>query len=229
MGNIPRDVQEMAHCGSHGHQASNSQRDLLRLPALQQLQAPDPYYVTAWVIQNPGTRPVLSQKEIAVFLPHDWGSCLSRHGLLDQALGGLKGVADFWQHVHPDDPKLFGMDPTFHQHRDLFMFFAIHADKGPHSKQDSLHTITFYSLIAQANRLGIEEGCFLLTAIPNSCLVTEKKCHELSLAKVEPTMETVGRVLAWSFQAWFEGKHPRCDAFGNCLEGDRLQLAGQHI
>lgn len=110
---VPADVQALAGCGSHGHQPSNSQRDLLRLPALQNLQSPEPFHVTAWVILNPGTRPVLSQEEIAVFLPHDWGSCLSRHGLLDQTVGSLKDAAGFWQEVLPDDPKLFGMDPIF--------------------------------------------------------------------------------------------------------------------
>ena len=226
---VPADVQALAGCGSHGHQPSNSQRDLLRLPALQNLQSPEPFHVTAWVILNPGTRPVLSQEEIAVFLPHDWGSCLSRHGLLDQTVGSLKDAAGFWQEVLPDDPKLFGMDPIFFQHRDFFMPFAVHADKGPHSKQDSLHTITFYSLIAQARKLGIEESSFLLTAVPNSCLVTEKKCKDLNLTHVEPTMVTLGKVFSWSFQAWFEGKHPSCDPWGNGLEGQRLELAGKPI
>ena len=227
-GAVPQDLNALASCGSYGHQPSNTQRDLLRLEALQNLKAPDPYYVSAWVIQNPGTRPVLVKEDIAIFLPHEWGHALSQHGLLDCTVGEMADIKEFWKQVSNEDPKLY-KNPVLKENRENYMPFVLHADKGPHAKQDSLHTISMYSLIAQARRLGVDESSFMLCAIPNSCLVTTKKCKDLSLANVEPTMDTIGKVLAWSFKAWFAGLHPFTDAFGHPLLQDRLAKAGQRI
>ena len=94
-GAVPQDLNALASCGSYGHQPSNTQRDLLRLEALQNLKAPDPYYVSAWVIQNPGTRPVLVKEDIAIFLPHEWGHALSQHGLLDCTVGEMADIKEF--------------------------------------------------------------------------------------------------------------------------------------
>ena len=226
---VPKDIQLLSSCGSAGHHPANSQRDLLRLPALQQLKAPEPYNVKCWIIQNPGTRPVLAEEEVSIFCPHDWAYSLSCNGLLSETMGDLDDMETFWKKVPAADPKFFSSHGDFLKDKAQFMPLAVHADKGPHSKHDSLHCITMYSLIAHKKHLGLEHSSFLLCAIPNSCLVTPKKCKELNLATVEATMDTIGKVLAWSFNSWFHGKHPKVDAFGCKLTDDRTQLVGKSI
>jgi len=75
----------------------------------------------------------------------------------------------------------------------------------------------------------LNESSFLLAAIPNSCCVTANKLKEMSLPAVETTMDTVGKVLSWSFNAWFDGTHPSKNAWGQPLDEKRASLAGKRI
>ena len=135
----------------------------------------------------------------------------------------------FWKGVNKEDPKLH-RTPILMQQKEVFMPLVVHADKGPHSKVDSLHTITMYSLAAQDKRLGLEESSFLLCSIPNSALLSKSKIVELGLKDVEPTMDTVGKALAWSFNCLFNGKHPRADQNGvTFLSSDRQSVASKSI
>ena len=84
--------------------------------------------------------------------------------------------------------------------KDKFNPLLLHADKGPHTKHDSIHTIHMYSLSALEQQLGIDISSLLLCAIPAQCLVTEAKCKELGIkltSEKEETMETVGREQDW--------------------------------
>ena len=227
---VPADVAAIASCGSHGHNAANAQRDMLRLPFFQNLKAPDPFYFKANVFLKSGAQTVVSEEEIAVFLPHEWGHSLYENKLLDQTFGEVDDFKHFWEQVSPEDPKLYG-NPILQKGRckNLYIPVALHADKGPHAKQDSLHCISFYSLIAQDKRLGMNESSFLLAAIPNSCCVTAGKLKEKCLPGVEATMDTVGKVLSWSFNSWFDGIHPSRDPWGQPLDEKRASLAGKRI
>lgn len=227
---VPADVAALASCGSHGHNAANSQRDMLRLPFLQNLKAPDPYYVEANVFLKSGAQTVVSKEEIAIFLPHEWGHALCENKLLDQTFGEVADFKNFWTKVSPEDPKLYA-NPILEELKNghIYIPVCLHADKGPHAKQDSLHCISFYSLIAYEKKLGLNESSFLLAAIPTSCCVTANKLRDMNLPTAEATMDTVGRVLSWSFNSWFDGIHPKRDPWGQPLDEKRQSLAGKPI
>ena len=222
---VPGDLQALAACGSFGHNPANTQRDLLRHPALKTLMAPSPYTVQAHCVTHHG----VELCDLSVFLPHDWVACLSQNQLLEHCIGAMADCRTFWKGVNKEDPKLH-RNPILMQQKEVFMPLVVHADKGPHSKVDSLHTITMYSLAAQDKRLGLEESSFLLRSIPNSALLSKSKIVELGLKDVEPTMDTVGKALAWSFNCLFNGKHPRADQNGvTFLSSDRQSVASKSI
>ena len=222
---LPPDLTALASCGSMGHSPSNTQRDLLRQPAFKNMKAPSPYTVKAHCMTTHGIEMV----ELSIFLPHDWAECLARNNLMDNCVGTLDDCKQFWKQVRRDDPKLHN-NPIVKENREVYMPFVLHADKGPHAKQDSLHTISMYSLVAQQKKLGLETSSFLLASIPNSCILTPKKLAELGLAdSVEPTMDSVGKALAWSFAAWFAGKFPCTDQEGKPLGPERKEKAGSRI
>ena len=222
---VPSDLQGLAALGTYGNNPANIQRDLFRHPALKKLMAPRPYTVQAHCLTHHG----VEFCDLSIFLPHDWVACLSENGLLEHCVGAMDDCKTFWKSVSKEDPKLYN-NPILMQEKEIYMPLVLHADKGPHSKVDSLHTITMYSLPAQDRRLGLEESSFLLVSIPNSTLLTKSKIIELGLKDVEPTMDVVGRAIAWSFNSLFRGKHPRADQDGKAfVSSERQSLASKSI
>ena len=206
---VPKDIQLLSSCGSAGHQPANSQRDLLRLPALQELKAPEPYNVKCWVIQNPGTRPVLAEEEASIFRPHDWAYSLSCNGLLFESMGDVDDMEAFWKKVPAADPNFLSSHGDFLKDKARFMPLAVHADKGPHNKHDSLHCITMYSLIAHKKHLGLEHSSFLLCAIPNSCLVTPKNAKNPTLQQLKQPWIQLDKCCRGAATAGFMESTPR--------------------
>ena len=74
---------------------------------------------------------------------------------LPQTLGTMDDIKKFWNGVSSSDPKLQGFDA---RPREVFMPMVVHADKGPHAKQDSLHVINMYSIPAVDKQLGMENS-----------------------------------------------------------------------
>ena len=126
---VPADVAAIASCGSHGHNAANAQRDMLRLAFLQDLKAPDPYYFKANVFLKSGAQTVVSQEEIAVFLPREWGHSLYSNQLLDQTFGEPADFKHFWKQVSRDDLKLYG-NPILSNGRDKNLYIPVACRQG---------------------------------------------------------------------------------------------------
>ncbi len=216
----PPDVKQIASVGSYSENPQNSQRDLLREDFLQgeNLATPDPFVFNAWVFVNSEGMVKVEKVDLSMFLPHEWVQSLHANGFAESILGSTSDCKRFWNNVRPDDPKLH-KNPMLKVKgwNDKFNPLLLHADKGPHTKHDSIHTIHMYSLNALEQRLGIDFSSLLLCAIPAQCLVTKKKCIELGItftSEMEETMETVGRHLAWSFNCLFDGRAGTKDADG---------------
>ena len=220
-GNLtPPDVQRFASIGTFASNASNAQRDLLATENLKSINlvTPKPFVIQAWVLNHSSGLAKLEKQDISIFLPHEWAQALFIHGFSEAVFGDSNDCQKFWSHVDAKDPKL-------HKNEMLkvdgwqrkFQPMIIHADKGPHTKHDSIHTIHMYSLNAVDLQLGIDFSSLLLCAIPVQCLATEAKCKDLGLKwtiEMEETMETVGKHLAWSFNCLFDGKVGVRDADG---------------
>ena len=217
----PPDVASLAAMGTYGENPQNCQRDLLRKDFMQPdtLVTPKPFVIKAWVLNRSSGTPQVQQEDISIFLPHEWIKAFHTHGYADHLLGSKTDIKEFWEGVVPNDPKLY-KNPMIKVKKwnETFCPMVVHADKGPHTKHDSIHTISMYSLLAAGEKLGIEISSMLLCAIPVQCLVSKKICQDLGLkwipGSMEATMDTIGNHLAWSFNALFEGYVEPRDAAG---------------
>ena len=216
----PPDVKKLASIGSYSHNPQNSQRDLLTAEFMksEQLITPDPFVIQAWVFVNSQGMAKVEKVDLSIFLPHEWVQALHNAGFADSILGTSSDCRQFWSQVHPMDPKLH-KNPMLEVNgwKDKFNPMLLHADKGPHTKHDSIHTIHMYSLNALDKLLGLDFSSVLLCAIPVQCLVTEAKCKDLGIKwtkEMEETMKTVGRHLVWSFNCLFDGRAGKRDADG---------------
>ena len=217
----PPDIKRLASLGAYGNNPSSAQRDMKKSDFLDtsSFVSPDPFTVQAWVLNHSGGHPSLETAGIDIFLPHEWLQTLHKNGYLDSFIGTAKDCRAFWDQVSPNYPKLHH-NPMMKVKgwQDLFNPFVTHADKGPHTKQDSIHAISMYSLNAVELHAGIDFSTLLLCAIPNQCIATKSKCKDLGFTwkpEMEETLETIGMYLAWSFNALFDGRAGTRDPAGN--------------
>ena len=147
-GNGAEDVSRFASIGSHGHQPSHCQRDLLNSPQLANMRVPEPRPVEAYVFVHNAGITKIEKTTVYYFSICDWFDTMEKHGLLDQVVGPASAIKEFWSGVSPTDPKLYKNPVTkVKNYNKTFRPFELHGDAGPHQKHDSCNCYSVRSLL----------------------------------------------------------------------------------
>ena len=205
-GNGAEDVSRFASIGSHGHQPSHCQRDLLNSPQLANMRVPEPRPVEAYVFVHNAGITKIEKTTVYYFSICDWFDTMEKHGLLDQVVGPASAIKEFWSGVSPTDPKLYKNPVTkVKNYNKTFRPFELHGDAGPHQKHDSCNCYSVRSLLAPETA-SVEESSLLISAIPESARITYNKCQDLKIVDqfVEDTWAPVWKEIVQDFNEFFD-------------------------
>ena len=207
-GHSASDVSKLSSICACGNQPSHCQRDLLKMDQLANIPVPEPREVEAYVFKHKGGEVTIEKSTVWYFSICDWYDALEKHGLVEQVLGPISEIAEFWSHVSPKDPKMH-KNPVKNVkgYNKLFRPFELHGDAGPHQKHDSCNVYTMRSLLAPES-VSVEESSLLISAIPQSARVTFNKCKELKIQDqfVEDTWAPIWRAMVDDLNKFFESK-----------------------
>ena len=195
-------TSEIAKLGSHGANAQNILRELLRRARRADLQ-PVLVKVTLKKLFAHGTeiadQPVLYPHEVLavafkLLSPDQFATCFL-------GTSGAEGLRAYWHRqrelewvrthpgfLQPDAPSFDKACPIY-----------IHADKGQHIKHDKMLVISWGSVLARTLTC---YSLFLFTVLPCDRIV------------YRTTEEELYRVLVWSVQVLMKGVHPHNDHTG---------------
>jgi hypothetical protein len=146
-------------------------------------------------------------------LPHKFFSSYYKANTMAQwrkeFAGPIGASRQFWESIQ-DSPFI-----KHHPHMPKQLWpstipLGMHADGGPFSKQDSLFTINWNSLLGTGQTF---RKRFVFTVITKSQMV-------------EGTMDHLLKVFAWSMNSLLEGKTPEVDPFGRPIVGNSVPHAG---
>ena len=201
-------VMKLAKLGSWGQHSSNVHRDLL---TFLEMDLPKPVSVSAPAYDSKLATPE-TVCDLPILLPHEFVSHLATKFPEQYAvLLGITKANDFWKQIHPDDPRLVGPFSECKRMRCVIPLW-LHGD-GVEFTSDSLMCFSWGSMLCQDASL---DNSFLAAAWPKSATTKEGA----------GTWHDAHHVLAWSFKALWEGKHPTHDWQGNRI---RSAIAGTRL
>jgi len=190
------DVQRLSALGAHGHLPGNIHKALVRQFS-KGLLTPEPYIVNVPLKVRRRTRVSVVTQPLHILLPHEWIGALAEADISADVLG-LQRVQGFCNSHDGRDPKFYLNDLGNDK-----VPLLVHGDGGQFQKRDSILVLSMRSILATEN---VKTSQLLLAAVPNKCRTK---------GVLGDTWEQVWTVVAWSFTALFEGKHPRTDHLGN--------------
>ena len=209
----PSDISAMAAIGAYGNSPQHCREQFHNLFG-DNILAPQPNNIRVPVLKKTTDGQWASSiEECSIFYPHLWFANLAESGNLGTVLGASKvKVAEFWDQVQPDDPKLVQSEITkVANWKKLFVPFQFHGDVAPHQKHDGVDVGSFRSLLSNSP---VDISMLMLSCVTAACKSTAKKCKELRIPCIGDTDEVIGKHLQWSFNALFDGVHPKYDADG---------------
>ena len=219
----------MAGIGAYGSSTQNCRRQLEQLFP-EQLKAPEPFEAdNIPVLKKVKGEWVSETVKVSFFLPHDWFAKVAECHLIEAIFGAsLQKVKEFWSSIDPNDPKLFNNPITdVPDWQSLFIPFEYHGDGAPHQKHDSLLTNSCRSLLATHS---VDIAMLLISATPGMCNSTKRRCEALGVKWLGDTDTAIGKYIAWSMNALFDGRHPEADAHGNDFtDSYRKSVAGKYL
>ena len=104
-GNGAEDVSRFASIGSHGHQPSHCQRDLLHSPQLANMRVPEPRPVEAYVFVHNAGITKIEKTTVYYFSICDWFDTMENMTYLTKWLGQLLQLRSFGLGCHPQTPN----------------------------------------------------------------------------------------------------------------------------
>ena len=215
------DVPALASTGAWGSQPGNCHRDLGR-KVFEHVQVPETFEVKVPAMLPKSDRSAPGEAVAGVLLPHDWVHRLSVH-FEDafQRVFGSDRVAEFWRNQDLMDPKLVH-HPLLQvaDFKRLFVPLWVHGDGAEHQNNDSLCIVSFCSV------LGVrctKDRKLYVTSWPKVCAASRRRGDG-----ADTWRDVLWPVLAWSFNACFDGVHPSTDHNGVAWPAgsERAQLAG---
>ena len=196
---LAHDVNLLASFGSYGQEPQNITpvlMDMFCKKSSSMLPEPCPVQLPVLVKSMETFSYQVEMKEFWMFLPHDW-LCSMPVDVLAK-LWGLDQVDEFWsKHDISNDPSCRKISDVLSSKK--LVPLLLHGDGGQFQREGSLMVISMRSLVTSSP---VAHSQMLLIAMPKICV---NKSSDDSL----DTMKSVWRILAWSFNALQEGKHPK--------------------
>lgn len=211
------DVIHIASCGAHGSMPSNINRDIMRIYC-RELSSPDPYVAKVpMAIKDAKTGlESVQHHDLHFLLPHQWLAAMDKASLLDR-MWSTSMLHSFWSACSKSDPRLQGPLADMAEYQQCMVPVLLHADGGAFTKRDSLMVISMKSILSSQ---AVADSMLLLAALP-------KKVRAKGAVD---SMGAIWKVLAWSFTAMFEGRHPSNDPEGlPFAAGPYRDLAGKPL
>ena len=198
-----------AKLGTWGRHKSNIHRDLVRLLS-ENLRLPTPMCVLAPCLDTK-KNPPLSEAAFPILLPHVMVATLAaEYPFQYENLFRPCDAQQFWSSVNPADPRL-QHNPICRCNRKQFVPLWLHGD-GVEFSTDSMLMFSWGSMLCNASSM---ESCLLIAAWPK--IATSGNKH----SGPEHTWSEIYRIIAWSFRALWDGKHPTRDWRGEPI-ADKL-------
>ncbi len=214
-------TQAMASLGTSGQNANNINRDLFR--RLEQLdrQLPVKPYKMKLRVRGLQTPDGTGEVELPLALPHDMFSAIFDAGpsrwcaSIMRDMQGDRAQA-FWDHVKVHSswaathPIVLAADARH------LVPLAIYGDGVKVTCTDTVASITWNSLLV--SKVPAIDSRLLICCIPTAHLL-------------EDSLDAVCKVLAWSFGAMMDGRHPETDHCGNAWppHSERAFASGQQL
>ena len=221
------EILQLAALGAFGSSPANCTRDLKRMFLReQQMWPPLPLVVKVQCRDTKAMAPnILHHEECHMLLPHEVLSALFHKRPEDaEALLGLPSVAAFWHNVAPEEPRLRakgGHPLTTWQPgwESSTIPLWMHGDGVEFQDRDSLLVFSFGSLMTTTSS---QDASFFIVGFPKS--VTSK-----SRNPDQDTWQKLFEIMAWSFKACLEGRHPQTDYQGRPFSAgsEAARVAGQ--
>jgi len=216
-GHVPQHIEELANLPADSHR----ERDLHRWVKRQPWRAVAP---EAYEFELPYTADGIWETTVlhSAFLPHEFLSNLFNFPeLFDELLCGEPGsLTSFWEHTAAMDPEWYARHPVQALHDDpgICIPCGIHGDDSGLYQSDKMLVISWGSVVRQLLTL---DSRLLFAAVTYAHVVYGK------------TVETLYKVLAWSFNCMADGTFPSHDHNGReftpAYQPKRFARAGQPL
>ena len=191
------EIEKLASAGTWGQFPSHCNRDLLRWLGPILADAPVVEIVKVPVVDTKNNQKV--NIDLQLQLPHDIFYYYSKKTPQEfrQLFGSPEQIRRYWQHKDLQDPA-YVRHPALEKlgYETLAIPCKLHSDAAVLTRYDSLHIISWCSLFSRGGT------------------TLDSQFYYTSLVKAAAHAETwplLFRILAWSFNACLQGKHPARD------------------
>ena len=211
-------LAEMAALGSWGENSSHVHRELVAL-ASRGMKIHEGIVLQVPALNNK-KNPRTVNADFAILPPHlFFHSTAKHHAAHFESIWNFNSIPNFWDSVLPDDPRLAN-NPMLHvpNYKRSFIPLWVHGD-GVEFSTDSMLVFSTGSLLSKSSTM---DSSSLIAAWPKSA-TSKTATHD--------TWQLPFKVMSWSFQALFDGKHPAVDWNGEPFSpsSEMAQLAGKDI
>ena len=202
---IRDEINKFAKIGDYGKHPGNCSKDLHRA-----MQFDDIISFESLDVLVPYKTPEreLGYMTIPVTCPHTVLSVLAEHYIseFERCLGSTADIISFWEQQYLRDPKLAqhpGIAVDDFKRRAVPL--KIHSDKVVTTKKDSLHVMSWASMLCRAEQH--QYLAFTFSTMVASCCANDDDGDD--------TIKVLSRVWAWSFTWCLLGIHPPFDWKGD--------------
>ena len=235
------DVERLAGFGTRGKHTGNIDRDLRRYVKddyLGHIQLPDAsaYPLPLKILKGPEAGVHLMPHYYMA--PHVLMSFLHRNFPKDfeaKILGTESALGDFWAGVKSDDPRVVQLRKDHPDYKKWCVPLVIHGDGVPCTKNHSLDTLSFESLLSKRSsdkHYSTLDYIFFMSGVFNQTMVSDKK-EDKDDTSLGITKKEMWKPLVHSLRALYTGVWPQKDAQAHDITGppgsDDFKRKGEYL